>query len=62
MDQPVAKTDLRANGHADACIKIRGARVNNLRNIDVDLPRSELIVLTGSVPSDPETSSTWTCI
>ncbi len=34
------------NGN-NSSIKIRGARVNNLRDIDVDLPRSELIVLTG---------------
>lgn len=28
-------------------IKIRGARENNLKNIDVDIPRDELVVLTG---------------
>lgn len=28
-------------------IKIRGARVNNLKNIDVDIPRDKLVVLTG---------------
>ncbi len=28
-------------------IKIRGARENNLKNIDVDIPRNELVVLTG---------------
>ena len=29
------------------CIKIRGASEHNLKNIDVDIPRDELVVLTG---------------
>ena len=28
-------------------IQIRGARTHNLQNIDLDLPRDKLIVLTG---------------
>ena len=28
-------------------IKIRGANENNLKNLDVDIPRNELVVLTG---------------
>ena len=28
-------------------ISIRGARENNLKNIDLDLPRDKLVVLTG---------------
>jgi len=32
---------------ADNFIKIRGARVHNLKNIDLDLPKNKLIVITG---------------
>ncbi|MBR3216303.1 MAG: excinuclease ABC subunit A, partial [Exiguobacterium sp.] len=28
-------------------IVIKGARVNNLKNIDIDIPRDQLVVLTG---------------
>jgi excinuclease ABC subunit A len=31
----------------DTCIHIKGARVNNLKNIDVDIPRDKLVVITG---------------
>lgn len=29
------------------CIKIRGARQHNLKNIDIDIPRDKLVVITG---------------
>ena len=32
---------------AENMIKIRGARVHNLKNIDLDIPRDKLIVMTG---------------
>jgi excinuclease ABC subunit A len=33
--------------HANHAIRIRGARQNNLKNLDLDLPTGELIVVTG---------------
>lgn len=32
---------------AHNCIKIKGARTHNLKNIDVDIPRDKLVVITG---------------
>ena len=35
-------------------IKIRGAREHNLKNIDVDIPRKKMVVLTGLSGSGKE--------
>lgn len=44
-------TDRPTRGNAEAVavgrIRVQGARVHNLRNIDIDLPRDRLVVLTG---------------
>ena len=32
---------------SDDCIRIRGARQNNLKGLDLDLPLGELLVVTG---------------
>ena len=40
--QPLER--LRASGHD---IAVRGARQHNLRNVDVDIPRDQLVVMTG---------------
>ncbi|RUL81421.1 excinuclease ABC subunit UvrA, partial [Tautonia sociabilis] len=37
----------RAGEPAPGVIRVRGARVHNLRGVDVDLPRDRLVVLTG---------------
>src|ERR1700690_3669519 len=38
---------MRPQKPAPDAIRIRGARQNNLKNLDLDIPRNELIVVTG---------------
>ena len=48
MDADNAKrAKMDTNSVADNYIKIRGARQNNLKNLDVDIPRDKLVVITG---------------
>ncbi|WP_051940892.1 excinuclease ABC subunit UvrA [Stenoxybacter acetivorans] len=40
-------TNHNHNNHDNDTIRIRGARTHNLKNIDLDIPRHRLVVLTG---------------
>ena len=40
-------------------IIIKGARVNNLKNIDVEIPRGRLVVITGLSGSGKGSAATW---
>ena len=45
MSDSVSET--AGNGAAQEFIRIRGARVHNLRNLDLDIPRNRMVVVTG---------------
>ena len=44
--EAVGTTEAAAAG-ADEAIRVRGARVHNLRNLDIDIPRNRFVVMTG---------------
>ncbi len=39
--------DLQRSADTDGCIRLKGVRVNNLKHIDLDIPRGKLLVVTG---------------
>ena len=39
--------DSRPKGEKSEVIEIKGARVHNLKNIDLSIPRDKFIVITG---------------
>ena len=41
------KEKISKNSPEDNLLEIKGARVHNLRNIDVSIPRDKLVVITG---------------
>src|SRR4051812_42767340 len=53
MDKPVAHRKAasvapkKAHTHSRACIGVHGARQNNLKNLTLDIPLHELVVVTG---------------
>jgi excinuclease ABC subunit A len=48
-DAPIARTRTVAadSGHAEPCIRIRGARTHNLKDLHLELPKNRLVVITG---------------
>ncbi|MDR2495527.1 MAG: excinuclease ABC subunit UvrA [Tannerellaceae bacterium] len=38
---------MKESTEAQSCIVVKGARVNNLKNIDVSIPRDQFVVITG---------------
>ena len=47
MPSAKPKTSAAARRKPAGAIRIRGARVHNLQNIDIDIPRDALTVITG---------------
>ena len=38
---------MKKNLHNNTAIKVKGAREHNLKNVTVEIPRNELVVVTG---------------
>ena len=46
-DRPDCRADDRPDSQATAELQVRGARVHNLRDLNVDIPRDRFVVVTG---------------
>ncbi|WP_166788012.1 excinuclease ABC subunit UvrA [Cryobacterium adonitolivorans] len=47
LTSPDLPTDLAAHPGADGFVRVRGARENNLRDLNVDIPRDAIVAFTG---------------
>jgi excinuclease ABC subunit A len=47
MADPHEAPAIQHNGADAAVIRVRGARTHNLKNVDLDIPRNQLVVITG---------------
>jgi len=45
--KPASEAPKKAHAHTRACIGVHGARQNNLKNLSLDIPLHELVVVTG---------------
>ncbi|MBX0301158.1 excinuclease ABC subunit UvrA [Cryobacterium sp. 1639] len=47
LNSPALPAELDAHPGADGFVRVRGARENNLRDVDVDIPRDAIVAFTG---------------